>query len=111
MIAYLFQRKAFRHQMAGTGMAQAMRSAARHLDSECTQTCANQAVRGALREPPNRRLAGKKHSPLYAAGPYLWELPQNGIADRAYQRVLLCPPLLGTRDRNDLSFPVQVFQA
>ena len=48
MIADLFQRKPFRHQVAGTGMAQRVRSAAWSLDSECTQTCADQMVERAL---------------------------------------------------------------
>jgi len=92
-------------QVAGTGVAQAVRSAAWDPDSECTQTCADQMIERTLREPPQRRLQRQKDPPPHA------EISQNGLADLPYQRVLLCPTLLGAGDRNDFAFPVEVFQA
>src|ERR1019366_5318815 len=110
MIANFFQRKPFRHQAAGTGMAQRVRSAAWDPDSECTQTCADQMIERPLRESSKRRLQRQKDLPPRTAGPYLLEVSENGLADLDYQRVLLGAPPLGTRDRNNFTFPVHIFQ-
>lgn len=52
----LIQRKALRHQAAGTGMAKRVRPTAWDMDSGRTQTCADQMVESTLREPAKRRL-------------------------------------------------------
>jgi hypothetical protein len=44
MIAYLFQRKPFRYQVAGTGVAQRVRPAVWNPDSECIQTRPDQMI-------------------------------------------------------------------
>ena len=44
VIANLFQRKALRHEAAGAGMSKRVRPPAWDMDSEHTQTCADQTV-------------------------------------------------------------------
>src|ERR1700744_6476121 len=66
-------------------------------------------MNAAWRKRAKRRLdCHKQLSTGAPAWPCLLEIFQNRLANRLHKRVVLCPSLLGTFDRHDLSGPIQI---
>ena len=108
MIADLLQTQPCRNQMAGAGVAKAMRTMVRNLNPQQLEATAYHMVHGTCRQRTERRSSRHEQFPPRTMRPTVLEILKNRVPNGSRESVILHPPLLRSIDRDNFVGPIQI---
>src|SRR5450759_1230411 len=108
MIADLLQTQPCRYQMAGAGVAKAMRAMVRNLNPQRLKATADHMVHGACRQRTNRNSDRHEEFPPRTMRPTVLEVLKNRVTNGSHERVILYAVFCLKKKSDDFVGPVQI---